>query len=281
VGWSDEKEPELAVIIVSDGISGETTGDTDPSKSYVGSHIISKIAMRLVLLNAPRILRNDPEQILGANAHKGVFWDQKVRRPLVRKLGELAEDMGGSLTQTILDYFSATLMVGVVCKHGLAIYSIGDGYYIHDRDGYLSANEIGPFPQNKPPAVAYDLVRENTPYGGKDMEHWLGFQQWFYSPIEQVTRFGLASDGLKKIIEAQDLFIPRTTQKVGGIDQFWSDRMFNMKTAMNQRLRQIATSKMEPVLDQVAGGKPIATLKDHPGFLEDDTTLVTGRILRA
>lgn len=95
---------------------------------------------------------------------------EEARRHLVRTLADLLERMPGDREQLIHDLFLFTIVAAVITPHGAAVWALGDGAYAfggaeaHDgttRDATtdtITTHELGPFPDNAPPYLAYDLL---------------------------------------------------------------------------------------------------------------------------
>lgn len=79
-----------------------------------------------------------------------------VRADAVRALVELLERMPGDRERAIHDHFLFTVIAAAVAGDGAAVWALGDGAYtIGD-----ATRVIGPFPDNAPPYLAYDLLGE-------------------------------------------------------------------------------------------------------------------------
>ena len=67
---------------------------------------------------------------------------------------QLARSMPGSREQIVHDYFLFTTIAAVMVGDAIAVWAIGDGVYAIDG----RVRELGPFANNQPPYLAYDLV---------------------------------------------------------------------------------------------------------------------------
>ncbi len=77
----------------------------------------------------------------------------------MRALATLLEQMSGDRTDAIRDHFLFTVVAAVVTRDEAAVWAVGDGVYaIGDR-----VRELGPFDDNQPPYLAYDLLGEPAP----------------------------------------------------------------------------------------------------------------------
>jgi hypothetical protein len=85
-----------------------------------------------------------------------------VRARLVAELGRLANAMGApaELEQIVHDHFLFTIVAAAWRDDEVAVWALGDGAYaLGDRD----ARTLGPFPDNQPPYVGYDLLGAPQP----------------------------------------------------------------------------------------------------------------------
>ncbi|CAN5777485.1 hypothetical protein BH11MYX3_BH11MYX3_41740 [soil metagenome] len=77
-----------------------------------------------------------------------------MRVEVVARIAELGAAMGGELAQRIHEHFLFTVVAAAVAGEDAAVWVIGDGAYaIGTR-----IRELGPFPDNQPPYLAYDLL---------------------------------------------------------------------------------------------------------------------------
>lgn len=77
-----------------------------------------------------------------------------ARVEVTRTIGALLERMPGDRTGALHDYFLFTIVAAVRLRDEAAVYAIGDGGYAIDGRPRV----LGPFADNQPPYVAYDLI---------------------------------------------------------------------------------------------------------------------------
>jgi len=83
----------------------------------------------------------------------GALWSG-VRAEVAAMLGQLAEAMPGDRATAIRDHFLFTIVAAVVAGDEACVWAIGDGAYAFgDR-----VQVLGPFADNQPPYLAYDLL---------------------------------------------------------------------------------------------------------------------------
>jgi hypothetical protein len=81
------------------------------------------------------------------------LWDG-VRAQVAAVLGQLAEAMPGGRAIAIRDHFLFTIVAAAACGDEVCVWAIGDG-------AYATADQVcvlGPFADNQPPYLAYDLL---------------------------------------------------------------------------------------------------------------------------
>jgi hypothetical protein len=118
-----------------------------------------------VLTTAASCQRGDvPTTATAREAERGdvpitfAFWDG-VRAEVVATLDALVRAMPGPRERVVHDYFLFTIVAAVAIDDRIAVWVLGDGAYaIDDR-----VRELGPFPDNQPPYLAYDLLGDPQP----------------------------------------------------------------------------------------------------------------------
>jgi hypothetical protein len=89
----------------------------------------------------------------GEAAADPAMW-ASVRAELVAMLGRIVEAMPGDRARALHEHFLFTVVAGAVTGEEVAVWAVGDGAYaIGDVRRVL-----GPFADNQPPYVAYDLI---------------------------------------------------------------------------------------------------------------------------
>lgn len=77
-----------------------------------------------------------------------------VRAQVAAVLGQLAEAMPGDRTAAIREHFLFTIVAAAASRDGACVWAIGDGAYATGGEVHL----LGPFEDNQPPYLAYDLL---------------------------------------------------------------------------------------------------------------------------
>lgn len=87
------------------------------------------------------------------------IWPE-VRRRVTTQLDALCAAMGGSRAETVSQHFLFTLVGALVTPTHTLVYSLGDGAFAIDGQ----VREIGPFADNRPPYLGYDLLENRAVY---------------------------------------------------------------------------------------------------------------------
>jgi len=174
-----------------------------------------------------------------------------VRRHVLAGLRVVARQMGprARLADTVIDYLLFTI-VGLLVTDRVALpFSFGDGLIVVNGD----ARELGPFPDNEPPYLAYGLLPGSLGPGRAR------FQVHDATPVDEVRSILIGTDGARDLRAAAARAVPGRDGVVGPLSQFWADDAFYKNRDMVRR--RLA------VLNRGAG----------PGLLADDTTIVVVR----
>lgn len=142
--WVAGREPgDLGAVVVCDGCG-----------SGASSEVGARLGAQLVLGAITRQLEERGAVERGALDHT-VMWD-RVRADVVRSLETLVRSMPGAREQIVHDHFLFTTIAAVMVGDEIAVWAIGDGAYAIDG----RVRELGPFENNQPPYLAYDLLGE-------------------------------------------------------------------------------------------------------------------------
>ncbi len=79
---------------------------------------------------------------------------EHVRADVVAAIDALVRSMPGKREQIVHDHFLFTTIAAVVIDDTVVVWAIGDGAYAIDG----RVRELGPFADNQPPYLAYDLL---------------------------------------------------------------------------------------------------------------------------
>ncbi len=129
---------DCGVAVVCDGCSSGAF-------SEVGARLGSQLAIRMIR-----------EEL--ATASPRDLWPA-VRARLAAELERLADAIGGPRERVVHDHFLFTVIASAWKGDEVAIWAVGDGgYALGDR-----VIELGPFENNQPPYLGYDLLGDPQP----------------------------------------------------------------------------------------------------------------------
>jgi hypothetical protein len=173
----------------------------------------------------------------------------------------------------VTENFLCTIVGMFVYCGEVCFFSIGDGIIIINGE----VIEIGPFPNNAPPYIAYNLLPSSIDPALLD------FAVHRIIPLEELDNFLIGCDGVGDLIKVAGEPIPnKSDQVVKPISDFWNDdKYFKNNFAVNRTLTLISGGipKMYVIEDEndPRGFKLSKQIVMGSGLLPDDTTLVVGR----
>jgi hypothetical protein len=136
--WTAEA---TGAVVVCDGCG---SGASSEVGARLGAQlVIAALAQRLAAGTSPA----DP-----------ALWTA-VRDEVVAQLGALASAMHGDFAQIVHEHFLFTVVAAAVGGDDAAVWAVGDGAYAIDGRTQV----IGPFAENQPPYLAYDLLDMGQP----------------------------------------------------------------------------------------------------------------------
>lgn len=240
-------ESDLLVAVVADGCGSKPA-------SEVGSSLGSQLLVASLVKQWNRFAHLGSQDFEQGLAHTL----EASRQDVIANLRILASAMQGegSFSQTVNDHFLFTLVGGIVTPFGAGFFSIGDGVIVVNGEMI----QIGPFPGNEPPYIAYAL------YASRWTDAEIRFKVHRIIKAEDFESFLLGTDGAGDLANASETIIPGTEEEIGPLSQFWTGK-FN-KTGIRRKLARI-NSTTNKVLD--------GRLVTEKARLPDDTTLVVGR----
>lgn len=255
-GWKNNQDAYVTYADedVSIGIIADGCGSVEAHASEVGAHIGVNLLLHAIITQYKRYL---PISI--GNSEPALF--RRVREDVLSHIRVLALSMSSSMSSTVRDFFSFTLIGFMVTKTKTYIFVIGDGY--------TSVNDTltvwGPFKNNAPPYTALVLTNSSL-----SLENDLEFKVLEYD-TDKINSILIASDGLRYVLSSENERLPGQEKLVGPISQFWEEDIF-FKNSDAIRGRLALMNRERAVID---------TGYKHPriahGLLKDDTTLVVLR----
>ncbi len=226
---------DTVVAVVCDGCSA-------------GDH--SEVGARLVALKLVEIVASK----LATHAVTHLPW-KTIQGELVTYLSEIARPLGLPIAAIVEQCFLSTIVGAAVTPDTAVIFSIGDGIWATDGMFYT----LGPFPDNKPPYLAYTLT--GSPVTDFRPELLQFAVETIADPNVKTVLIG--SDGLHDLIAAHinGACYPGTEKPVGELERLFAPDFFSNPDALR---RHLALMNRETVRN----GKIIF------GLLPDDTTAV-------
>ncbi|OLP20152.1 hypothetical protein BST81_01580 [Leptolyngbya sp. 'hensonii'] len=215
------------------------------------SEVGARLGARLTAATIAQILQDTPD----AHLQDEDFWD-RVYRTLLLQFQALVQTMGGDRVQAIRDYFLFTIVGTVITPAGASIFSLGDGCLI--LNGQVT--EIGPFPNNAPPYLAYGLLEQT-----------LSFHVHAQIPLAELHTLLIGTDGVLDLTQVADSPVPGSTKPVGPICQFWEQEHYF--TNPDRVRRTLALANREVTKPDWQNHQMVKTA----GLLPDDTTLIVIR----
>ena len=188
----------------------------------------------------------------------------EVRQDVLVQLEGIGKTIAGvhPLSQIINDYLLFTVIGALITPSETAVFSIGDGVIAVNG----KVTQIGPFPNNAPPYLAYSLC---------GYPEWGHLQMHYQLPTQEVESILIGTDGVSDLIDSQARYLPGKPEKVGAIAQFWQeDRYFKNPDMIRRRLSLINREVTKPDWQS-------QRLVKEVGLLPDDTTLIAMRRKRS
>ncbi|MFA6194058.1 MAG: protein phosphatase 2C domain-containing protein, partial [Parcubacteria group bacterium] len=138
---------------------------------------------------------------------------------LIKKFAEKSpENFYDKAAKIISDYFLFTIVGFVVTPFDTAIFSIGDGLYSLNGD----IRQLGPFPDNAPPYLAYDLVIDRT----RQCAEYEAFKFHWLIPTPEIRSMMIGTDGVADFTEVAEKNLPGRAELVGPLSQFWDNYLY-------------------------------------------------------
>ncbi len=180
-----------------------------------------------------------------------------ARQDVLAHLRVLTRQLGGSYVRAVTDYFLFTAIGFIITPAFVAVVAAGDGLYIVNG----SAAQLGPYPGNAPPYLAYGLLDTKQFEGPTPTLDVVAIY-----PACDVQSGLIGTDGAFDLQAKCDRRIPGTADVLGSIGQFWEKSVyFTNPDALRRRLTVIGND-----VTQLEDGEIVKS----PGLLHDDTTLI-------
>lgn len=234
------QRPELTIGVVCDGCGSSAFSEMG---SRMGSWMVAK---RLEEVSIHTVdVENIPTCL--SYAHSLV----------VKDLMDIATRLGINLVDAVSHSLLFTIVAMIVGEKNTIVASIGDGFYAVNGE----VKEIGPFENNAPPFIGYELVKDIVSIDGSNK-----FVINKIIETSQVNNIMIATDGLSYVDNNKDKRLING-DIMGEISQFWEDdNYFRDDCYMDKRLQVMNETSVKPYTNIINGG-----------FLYDDTTIISLR----
>lgn len=251
---------ETQILIVIDGCG---SGDHSEVGAKIGARILTEsIKRQLLRWNKPAFNDDQTSQMPPRLQFLKIL--ERARQDTLARLRILAQDMGGSFSQTVSDYFLFTVVGAILTQEFCCFFSRGDGVIVINEEEHWIEPDAG----NAPVYLAYALVESSLTDHRPEA---LTFDILQVVATERLEHFLIGTDGLRHFVDASHLPLPGKTDLVGPLSQFWKDPRY-FKNSDNVRRRLALVNKPAVVPDWDAH-----RLITYTGHLKDDTTLIVGR----
>jgi hypothetical protein len=140
--------PRAAAVIVCDGCGSAPA-------SEVGAQLGARLWMRAFARVFHESDTASDSVSVAASIADPALW-ARMRARVVRELAAIAATLGGELADAVHDFLLFTCVIAAADDTGAAcVYAIGDGAFAF---GGGRPRALGPFADNAPPYLAYDLL---------------------------------------------------------------------------------------------------------------------------
>ncbi len=242
------QDDEVVIGLVADGCGSGAYSET-------GARLIVQLGLTALLLNLRSFCFSGEEDSVKQEIKKLLF---RVKQQILGQISVLARAMtppGASFGKVIEDHFLATLVGFVILPEWSFVFHCGDGVY--GVNGELF--ELGPFPDNAPPYLSYNLTGSKLLEKHEDV---LDLQIALIKPTALTENIMVGCDGVMDIRRHADRNLPGQTELLGPVSQLWEEEAYVKNPQLLQRLlnranRYVSRGEMSSI-----------------GLLPDDTTLV-------
>ena len=252
-----EVKNEVIAAVVCDGCSAGKT-------SEIGAKLSSKFIARL-LTKKTFLFKN--RKMANCTGGEFPFWDW-IRYDISLWLFDIAQKIGYSLEAVIKDYFLFSIIGALITREETVLFSLGDGLIIVNGE----VIQIGPFPNNEPPYIAYNLIDSSFSTTNPEL---LTFQIHRLMLTRDIKSILIGSDGIADLIKKEKSIVPGKIEEVGPISQFWeNNRYFSNPDMIRRKLALINRDHVKIIRDKQS---MVSDIKRENGLLTDDTTFVVIR----
>lgn len=237
--WSQQQDQTIAVVC-------------DGCGSSKFSEVGAQLAARLLVASLSKNFLNKDACLIDALL-------ERTRQDVLAQFRHLVNDLGGSFSQTVENYFLFTVLGLVVNQDYFFSFSLGDGLIIINEELQV----LPEVKNNAPTYLGYALLESEKSN--------LRFVRHPVRSIQELRTALIATDGLCGWEALSQNKIPGKEELVGPISQFWTqDKMFSNPDMVRRRLALMNREVSHP-------DWKLQKLNKEPGLLKDDSTLVVIR----
>jgi hypothetical protein len=279
-GFVLEVFDDCIIALVQDGCSSG-------AHSEVGAKVGAKILSRLIYDS----IRSGALPAV-ATADDASLQLERIRRRLLSRLKLIAESLKMpncicpnqskckcGEKKLVHDFLLFTTVGLIVMPSRTIIFSLGDGMYaLNDR-----IEELGPFPNNAPPYVAYSLFPNLFAVN----QELLRYKIHAVIPTQQLNSAMVATDGLKELVGRELRTFPGKQKCIGNLRQLWlDDRFFEDEDqtvekgdhSLGNGNRELITPWLRQINSEVVRlNTDEFRMERSAGLLQDDTTVIALR----
>ena len=203
--WAQDR---MAAVVVCDGCGSG-------GSSEVGARLGAQLVIAVL---AGELARGVPVTDVWA----------AVRARVVASLERLISDLPGAREQIVHEHFLFTIVAAAYAGDRVAVWAIGDGgYALGDR-----TCELGPFADNQPPYVGYDLLGAPSPAHLEVADAGCGLA---IVATDGATELGLARFAEPRLLAHPDALRRHLAVDARGSERIaWSDRRVHREAATLQ-----------------------------------------------
>lgn len=247
------EDDQWIITLVTDGCGDTQSCPHSEVGALLGARLVAQ-AIRHWLANGIPETDEELERIL-----------ERVRYQVLFTVRKLALGISDNLREALISYFLFTIIGALITPRQAFFFGVGDGIYIVNGE----ITEIGPFPNNMPPYLSYELLDSSLKIHHPEL---LRFTIHRTLPTDNLQSFLVGCDGVKDLINAceNNLILPGANEVAGPISQFWENEyLLRTHSGIQKRLNLF---NREVVRQNLQTGE----IERFHGLLPDDTTFIVG-----
>jgi nitrate reductase NapE component len=235
----------------------------DGCGSHPHTEVGAQISARIVAAEIGRMLAVATNLDTDETWAAPEIWEN-IRLNTLAQINRFVQVLGNDRQQIIRDYFLFTVVGFLITPVQTVAFAGGDGLIIINNTEIT----LGPFPNNAPPYIAYELV---DTVNQKDT----AFKICESIPTADLDRILIGTDGVIDLQNAEYKNLPGKNTPVGPLRQFVDENLFFQNPDL---LRRRLTLINRDTVRYIRNGQGhITDIKKEYGLLPDDTTVIAVR----